>query len=303
MSTAMTAPPAEQLKLHTSTPSFAGIVRGEFLKMSRQWTTWIMLVLLTGIIFLPYIVEATVPRIKTDIQTAPLAFFYNDMETSLAVLRVFIGIFLIILTARVIGLEYQLGTIRVLLARGVGRLQLLGAKILAIAITAMIVFIAALLLNVVLTIVLVLIQAGSLNAMNALTSTFWSDTWLYMLTVLISMGVTILMAMAVTVVGRSLSFGLSAALAWFPVDNFGLIFLVLGYRLTHNDFWLNVTGYALGPNLNVMPTVLSRNQAQSIGITPYVKVDGTHTLMVTLVYAVIFVAVGVVLTWRRDVKE
>jgi hypothetical protein len=120
-----------------------------------------------------------------------------------------------------------------------------------------------------------------------------------------SMGVTILLAMAVSVVGRSLSFGLGAALAWFPADNIGIVLFVLGYRVTHNDFWQNVTAYFLGPNLNVMPTVLlpANIQANSIGITPLVNVDGTHAVLVTLVYAVIFAVVAIVLTWRRDVKE
>ena len=113
------------------------------------------------------------------------------------------------------------------------------------------------------------------------------------------------MASAVSVLGRSLTFGLSLALAWFAVDNIGTIFLYLGYRLTHSDFWLNVTAYLLGPILNVMPKALitSKTEISTIGAQPYVTVDGAHTLWVTLVYAVIFALVAIVLTWRRDVKE
>lgn len=305
MNTVVTSAPAAQIKIHSSTPSFPGIVGGEFFKITRQWTTWIMLVLLLGAITLPYLVELTAPNIKSNLSSAPLAEFYNQMEIGLSVLRVFIGIFLLILTARVIGQEYQLGTIRILLARGVGRLQLLSAKVLTIAIIALILFAGGLLLNGILTCLLVLILKGNLNALNALNSTFWSNTWLYVLSVLTSLGVTILLATAVTVLGRSLSFGLSASLAWFPADNIGIIFMMLGFRLTHNDFWRNATAYFLGPILNVMPTVLipAQFKANSIGITPLVDVDGTHTLLVTLVYAVIFAAVAVVLTWKRDVKE
>ena len=114
-----------------------------------------------------------------------------------------------------------------------------------------------------------------------------------------------LMATAVSVLGRSLTFGLSLALAWFAVDNIGTIFLYLAYRLTHSDFWLNVTAYLLGPILNIMPKALitSKTEITTIGAQPYVTVDGAHTLWVTLVYAVIFAVVAIVLTWRRDVKE
>ena len=75
--------------------------------------------------------------------------------------------------------------------------------------------------------------------------------------------------------------------------------------ITHSDFWKNISAYLLGPNFNVMPTVLipAQFKANSIGIPPLVDVDGTHTLLVTLGYAIIFAVVAVVLTWRRDVKE
>jgi zinc transporter ZupT len=119
------------------------------------------------------------------------------------------------------------------------------------------------------------------------------------------MGVTILLAAAVSVLGRSLSFGLTVAVAWFPADNLGTVIMLLANRLTHNDFWLNITGYFLGPNLNVMPTVVIADPKASfaLGAPPLVQVDGTHTLLVTLVYALIFAVVAAVLTWRRDVKE
>src|SRR2546429_1109115 len=78
-------------------------------------------------------------------------------QSGLAILRAFGGIFLIILTARVIGLEYQLGTIRILLARGVGRLQLLLVKLLTIVLVALLILVVGLLLNVALMYGLVLI--------------------------------------------------------------------------------------------------------------------------------------------------
>ena len=305
MSTTVTSAPAEQMKLHTSKPSFLGILGGELFKISRQWIVWVMLVLLAGVIALPYIITLTVPEIKDAINHTPLLFLTNRMMQNLAILRVFNGIFLLVLTAFVIGLEYQLGTIRILLARGVGRLQLLTAKLLAVVIIALGVFIVSLLYNILLMSSLLLIMVGNLNAYNAITPDFWSLAQQYTLTVLVSMGVTVLMATAVSVLGRSLTFGLSLALAWFAVDNIGTIFLYLAYRLTHSDFWLNVTAYLLGPILNVMPKALitSKTEISTIGAQPYVTVDGAHTLWVTLVYAVIFALVAIVLTWRRDVKE
>lgn len=306
MSAVITSTQAPSVQSRSLKPSFFGTTRGELFKIRKQWTTWLMLILLAGIIAAPYIIEGTVSRLKNELLTTPLHFFYTLVQSDLAVLRVFIGIFLLILTARVFGQEYQLGTIRVLLARGVGRLQLLFAKLLAVVIVALLTLLAGLLLNVALTCIFTLALAGNLNGFNALTSTFWSDNANYLLTVLISMGVTILLAMAVSVAGRSLAIGLSAALAWFPVDNVGsLILLTLAYRLTGNTSWQNVSAYLLGPNLNQMPAALARDPSltTTIGIPPLVNVDGAHTLLVTLAYAVVFLAVAVILTWKRDVKE
>ncbi|HET9922105.1 MAG TPA: ABC transporter permease subunit [Ktedonobacteraceae bacterium] len=303
MSTVITSTPIQQSSIHSATPSFPGIVRGEMFKLSRQWTTWILLVLLAGIIILPYLVMMTAPNARASLEHAPLPFLYSRVEDNLAVLRIFSGFFLLILTARVIGLEYQLGTIRILLARGVGRLQLLGAKLLAIVIFALFVLIGGLLLNALLTLAMLGILAGNLNALNALTPAFWSGIWVYVLTVMISMGATIFLAVAMNAIGRSQVFGLSAALVWFPVDNFGTLIMLLVFRLTHNDFWQNITGYFLGPLLNTMPGLLIPKGAATIGPPPLVTVDGTHALLVTLAYAIIFAVVALVLTWKRDVME
>jgi ABC-type transport system involved in multi-copper enzyme maturation permease subunit len=300
--------------LRAARPSFFGLVRGEFFKAMRQWTTWILLVLLIGAIALPYIIETVRPRLQADITSAPLTFFYDQLGIGLSVVRVFTGFYLLIMTARLIGQEYQLGTIRVLLGRGVGRLQLLFAKLVTMAIIGVILLVIGIALNYLLTTALVAGASGNLNAFSHLTSQFWSDAGVFVLYILLNMAVSILLAAAAAVIGRASVFGISAALAFFPIDNFATIIMLLAYRVTVNDFWLNITAYFLGPNLNQMPTVLTDNRVSSIGFGPLnaaegpnvvhgIVVDGTHTLVVAAVYAVIFAAIAVWLTWKRDVQE
>ncbi|HCI81996.1 MAG TPA: hypothetical protein DHW02_20160, partial [Ktedonobacter sp.] len=228
MSTITTSAPTSRTeRIHTSKPSFFGLVRGEFFKISRQWAIWLMLVLLLGVIILPYLITFTIQNAKESIQSNPLYFLTIRMESNVSVLRVFIGIFLLVLTATIIGREYQLGTIRILLARGVGRLQLLAAKVLTVTLFGLAVLIVGLLLNVALMCIVLSLVSGNLDAFKAINTTFWNDTWLYVLSTLISMGVTILLATALSVAGRSLAIGLSASLVWFPVDNIGTEFLYL----------------------------------------------------------------------------
>jgi hypothetical protein len=191
------------------------------------------------------------------------------------------------------------------LARGVGRLQLLFAKLCTLAFIALALVGGLLLLNALMICLVLGLLSGNLQALNAITPEFWSNTGLYLMAVLISMGTSILMAAAMSAIGRSLSIGMSAALAWFPVDNMGMIFMLLAARLTHNNFWSQITTYFLGPNLNVMPEVLlpAQLKANSIGIPPLAPVNGPHTLWLTLAYAIVFATVAIVLTWKRDVKE
>jgi ABC-2 type transport system permease protein len=303
VSTIATNLSTEQKTIAARRPSFFGIVRGEIFKATRMWSIWISFVLMLGFVCLPYLITLAVKSQGDLLKKNPLQFFYDSVGQNLFVVRVFIGFFLLILTACVFGREYQLGTIRILLARGVGRLQLLFAKLLAVVMIALFVLLIALVLNALLSALQMIVLAGNFDGLKALNATFWHDTGIYMLTVLISMGVTILLTVALTALGRSFVFGLSASLAFFPADNIGSVFMRLGYLLTHNDFWKNATAYFLGPNLNAMPASIIPQRFSNFGASPLVEVNGTHTLVVALVYGVIFLVAAIVLTWKRDVKE
>jgi ABC-2 type transport system permease protein len=301
-------PAALPVPVQMARPSFVGIMLGEFLKVGRQWTTWIMLVLLAGIMALPMLLDLARPRLADELAQDPLTAFYQTMGSDLLVFRVFAGAVLIVLTARLIGMEYSGGTIRILLSRGVGRLQLLSAKLLTLALIGLSLLVAGLLFDGVLAVIVLRVITGNLTALHALNAGFWQDTWLYIETVMLSMGDAILLAAAVTVLTRSLAAGLSVALVWFPADNIGTIFFYLAYRLTNSTFWLLITGDLLGPNLNAMASLVLPGRASQAGFgrafaTPLVPVTAGHTLLVAGVYAAIFLAVAVILTARRDVTQ
>ena len=325
MSVATSAPAVRHASARRLRPSFFGLVRGELFKIRHQWSTWIMLALLILAMILPYIILLNTSSISDQIQNDTTGFLYNLVEVGPTVLRVFSGFFLLIVTARMIGLEYRLGTIRILLAQGVGRVQLLCAKILAAILVGLVLLVIGLVLSALLSMMVLTMGGGNLNAVQALPAQFWSDTLTLVLTVMVSMGATILLAVVLAVIGRASVFGLAAALAFFPLDNIGTEIMQLAYFLTRNDFWLNVTAYFLGPNLNAMPhafvfrfatlgaaplyfTGPAPGAVQTIQNSPTLEthgtlVDGTHTLVVAAVYAAIFLIVALWLTWKRDVQE
>jgi ABC-type transport system involved in multi-copper enzyme maturation permease subunit len=295
------------------------MVGGELFKITRLRVTWVMAILFAGLITGPQLIFLAAPRSKDQIHADPLGLLYTMMEVDLSLIRIFAGIFLLILAAYVVGLEYQQGTIRVLLGRGVARLQLLGAKALALLGVAVALLLGGLLIEALMGLIVVAGLAGNLTPLQSLTSQFWSDAWLYLVSVMISTGVTLLLGVAVTVVGRSLAFGLGVGLGWFAADNLGVLIMFIAYRFTGNDFWRQVTGYFLGPILNDLPALIVPSHtmtvqtekglvtmlrsADTVGSAPLANIDATHALVVIGIYAVVFAAVAIVLTWRRDVLE
>jgi ABC-2 type transport system permease protein len=299
LSTTMTEQQAYSLK-----PSFLGMLGGELFKITRLWLTWIMLVVLLIGLTGPFLITATSPYNKIRVTNTPLHLMYDEMNLNLLDFRILSGVFLILLTSTVIGQEFQNGTIRILLSRGIGRLQLLLAKFLCIVIIALALFIIGVLVDSLLVIGVVFTLAGNLNALQTLNATFWNATELYLLTVLISMGATILMAVALNVLGRSLTIGMTLAMSWFVVDNVGAEFMAIAAHVTNSKIWLDITAYLLGPNLNDMPRVLiPGNATESPGVYPLVPVSGAHTLWVTLVYSILFIIVALVFMRLRDVRE
>jgi ABC-type transport system involved in multi-copper enzyme maturation permease subunit len=285
-------------------PTFPGAVRGEILKVSRQRTTWVML----GVALLFFSVFAlallSAPGVRNQLHQDPRAWFYTMLDILLSLFDTGSGIFLLVVSARLVGMEYSAGTIRVLLARGTGRLRLLAAKLTALAIGAVLLLASFALLAGAVVSAMVQSWEGSLRPLSSLPAEAWRYLELQFLVALISLGVCLLLGTAAAVVGRSLAFGLSAALAFFPSDNFGTIVLSLLNRLTGKDFWNQLSAYLLGPNLNQLPALLEPHRlARAAFATPLVKIDATHSLVVVGVYSAIFLTASLVLTWRRDVLE
>lgn len=316
---ALTPTAARSMATSNARPSFLGLLRGELFKIARLRITWIMTLVFTVFIVGSQLILVSGPNTKSQLQGDSLGSFYTLMEGDLSFLRIFSGIFLLILTAHVIGLEYQHGTIRILLGRGVGRLQLLGAKMLALTLVVLSVLVVELLIELVFGWGIVVSLAGNSHPWSVLGSEFWVDVRYYLLYVLLNAGVTLLLGVAASVVGRSLAFGLTVGLCWFAVDNLASIPLNMVYQLTHSHFWLDISSFLLGPLLNRLPDYIAppyhvtlpgphgaitiAKSVSGFGVLPLVSVSGGHALAVIFAYAAIFAAVAIVLMWRREVLE
>lgn len=311
-----TTPAAARPEIRTS---LLGLLRGELRKIIHLRITWVMAAVITVLVIGGQLLLISGPNNASVMRNTPLQSYYNVLAGDVAIVRIFSGVFIIILAAHVVGLEYQHGTIRVLLARGVGRLHLLGAKVAAVALVGLILLAVESLIELAFAWGLSLALANGGQPWRVLGAAFWGNLRIYLLYVVLNLVVTLLLAVAASVVGRSLAFGLAVGLCWFAVDNLLTIPLGLLERLTGSDFWARLSTVLLGPLLNRLPDYIALPDHQTVagphgpvtqavagggfGAQPLLNVTGGQALLVIGVYVVIFLAVAIGLTWRREVLD
>ena len=283
-------------------PSFVGAVRSELLKIRRQALTWVVLAGFGVVCAITLGSVISSDQLRKLLARDPGSFYFNYLAGILTLFTAMSGVFLLIVSSRLVSLEYGSGTIRMVLARGTGRLQLLGAQLVALAVSGLLVLAGFIAVCAGTLYAIVVAWQGSFTPITSLPQVAWTDTWINVLVALVSMAVCILLGTTAAVVGRSVAFGVGAALAFFPADNFGTVVMALANRLTKQDAWLQVTQYFLGPTLNQLPASLQTDHTVGATFaTPLVRVDATHCWIVIGVYAFVFMAASVMLTWRRDV--
>jgi ABC-type transport system involved in multi-copper enzyme maturation permease subunit len=286
-------------------PSFFGTVRGETLKVSRQLSFWLMLAgafVLLAVIMLAITSAST---IQDQLKTNPTAFAYGARDVFGTVFQIGSGIFLLIVGSRLFAMEYSSGTIRIIYARGTGRVRLLLAKMLILAIIGAALLVGYMVIAGAILALLANAWTGSIAPLQHLPSEFWADLRMWVVVQGMSIGIVILMAAAAAGIGRSLAFAMAASLAFFPVDNFSVILEALGSRITKQDHpWLNISQYQLGPNLNIVLNLIEPgHHARAAFAAPLLPVDGTHALVVIGAFALAFAVIALVRTVRPDVLE
>ena len=286
-------------------PHFFGIVRGEVIKVSRQLSFWLMLVAGAVLLAVITLAIASAQGIQDQLKVDPTGWAFGARDVFGTVFQIGSGIFLLIVGSRLFAMEYSSGTIRIIYARGVGRLRLLLAKMLTLAIVGVALLAGYLLVAGAVILFLVNSWTGSLTSLQHLSNQFWQDMEMWALVQGMSMGIAILMAAAAAGIGRSLAFAMAASLAFFPVDNFSVILEALGARITKQDHpWLNISQYQLGANLNVVLGLIEPgHHARAAFASPLVAVDGNHALLVIGAFALGFLVIAVVRAVRPDVLE
>jgi ABC-2 type transport system permease protein len=286
-------------------PRFIGMVKGETLKVSRQLSFWLMLAGSFVLLAIITLAISSASNIQDQLKTDPTGWAYSARDVFGTIFQIGSGIFLLIVGSRLFAMEYSSGTIRIIYARGTGRLHLLLAKMLTLAIIGISLLAGYVVVAGGILALLVNAWTGSLAPLQHLPAQFWQDLEMWAVVQGMSMGIVILMAAAAAGIGRSLAFAMAASLAFFPVDNFSVILEGLGSRITKQDHpWLNISQYQLGTNLNVVLNLIEPgHHARAAFAPPLTPVDGTHALVVIGAFALAFAVIAVARTVRPDVLE
>jgi ABC-type transport system involved in multi-copper enzyme maturation permease subunit len=286
-------------------PRFFGMVRGESLKVSRQLSFWLMLAGSFVLLAIITVAISSASNIQDQLKTDPTGWAYGARDVFGTIYQIGSGIFLLIVGARLFAMEYSSGTIRIIYARGTGRLQLLLAKVVTLAIIGLVLLVGYAVIAGGTLALLVNSWTGGLAPLQHLSNEFWQDLEMWAVVQGMSMGIAILMAAAAAGIGRSLAFAMAASLAFFPVDNFSVILEALGSRITKQDHpWLDISQYQLGANLNIVLKLIEPgNHARAAFATPLLPVDATHALVVIGAFALGFAVIAIGRAVRPDVLE
>ena len=279
-------------------PSFRSVVRGELFKIRRQTTNRRLALapVLCLVVYAALCALSHGPSRGRVLQGAldvldPLAF----------VLQFGLGAPLVVISARTIAQEYQLGTVQVLIGRGVGRVRLLLAELTALGLLALGSLVPATLVGCSLAVLLVPDLADNVHSLPAI---FWRDAGLDLLSTTASLAACLLLGTFVAALSRSLSLSLAMSVAWMPFENLLVVLLGVTAALTSADGLRLISGYLLSANLNILPQALEPWREVPVFLaTPLVDVSSIHALAVTLAYLVIFLGGSILLTWRRDVSR
>jgi ABC-2 type transport system permease protein len=276
---------------------FPSLVAGELLKIRRQPVNWSLSLIVLAAVMLVALLSSGGGRQAGD----PDGIARAVLDPLTVTLQVGVGIPLLVLSVRVIGQEYQLGTVRVLVARGTGRVRLLLAKLVALGITAAG---AAVLTGAVTAGALWMVEPEAVQAALAAGSAISRDVWPGLLAVGLSLAACVLLGVFLATLGRSIAFGLALALVWFPVDNVALLVLPALTVFTRMPLWEGMTPYLLGGNLNTMVQALEPGRrAVAFLVSPEPQVDGPHAVLVVTAYLAVFLAASLLLTWQRDIHH
>ena len=212
----------------------------------------------------------------------------GSVSTALGIVQTLALILIAILTASAIGIDYGAGTLRSALTQGIGRWPYLTAKVITIAIIALLGLVVAL-GTVAISSVIATAIAGAAPPTGATTAT-WSDAGIALWKAWSSVLPYVALTTFVTVVARSSAAGMAIGLGYYFAEQLivALFSNLFSWFQNVADFFLvrNISGWVGG----------------SGGLAGGALPDQTHAILVLAIYTMVLGGIAFWLFERRDVQ-
>ena len=272
-----------------------GSVAAELLVVGKRTSTWILLVL-WALLALVFAHVAPYAAYLNDTSGEPLADLLPDqlVGTLMAGFPFFGGVFALMLGVLSFGGEFGVGTIKTLFTQGPGRLQVFGAKLLALGVA---------LVPFVLVVYAIGIAASTAIAVREGADVTFPSVWLVVrglaagwliLAVWSALGVLL----AVLTRGTALAVGVGILYALVIEGLLSALASEVSQVDRVVEVFLRANAYSLVSGLGVSADEVSDNGPGSFS-GPFV--GGDQAVVVLGVYGVVFLAIAAWLLRRRDV--
>lgn len=283
--------------------TLANALSAELLKLRRQRPTWVLatfVLLLLGLTMLAFSQDALV---RADLPSKPLAALHEMLPTTEFLFAAGAGVIMLTSGSRLVGMEYALGTIRVILGRGTGRSQLVLAKLLAALILGLVLLCAYSVVAALGLAVVTLHLAGSLAPIRQLPVAGWRELGLEAGIGAVSAAAGAAVGVTMAAASRSLTGGMVLSILFFPLDNALALILRALYALDHLPLWRDLSLGLLGPTLNRLPGQLmgTPTPVSSALPIPMLPLGVAQSLGVVAIWIAVLVGLALLLSVRRDV--
>ncbi|HLI07846.1 MAG TPA: ABC transporter permease [Ktedonobacteraceae bacterium] len=265
----------------------------ELYKIRRRAMSKVMGIIALATILFTYLFA---PFISQDLVHLPLS-----VTVAVEVPRLLGIVLTIVLVGTIVGGEYGIGTIRLMLTRGPSRIQFLlgkiGAALACIMLGLLFMFLAGILLG----------QAVSLFINVPTNWHFFSLDWLgrvllYLLSAMFGLCIYAMMALFLAILGRSSTAGVAGAMTWSLLEPvFGLLVSTVGERI-HGPlgaFFVSIPDYLISNNVGV----LLQNESIFLTHDQPATLSNLHALLVLALYLLVFFGLSWWLLERRDITN
>jgi ABC-2 type transport system permease protein len=285
------------------------LMQVEFFKLRKRMMTWVLALLLVGLIILLYSVLWSVServarfgehRQFTAEQLRRALFVQGSIPYALQIIGTLGTLLAIILAAGAAGSEYAWGTVRLMATASSGRIRLVLSKLIVVFALTIAGVVLGMIVAVGYSAVITYLSGGT--DWSFVDGAFVRDQSLAFGRTLFVMAPYITLAFAAAIVGRSTLAGVGAGLGVAFIEP-----LISGLMREGGSPWHNMPNYLIGANIDVISAqnkldeVLPRfgPDAQDLARRDVNSVEGAF--IVLGIYIIAFIAIALIAYRRRDI--